>query len=430
MVSRNFELIDDPLIRDYVGRIGRKILATLPPQPFTYHFFVIKEEVYNAFAIPAGYIFVNSGLLLAMDNEDELAGILSHEISHVVCRHISQRIERSKKIDLASMAGMVAGIFLGVAGGGAEAAQALTLGSAAAGQSLSLAYSRSDESQADQLGLGYLAKAGYSADGLLEILKKIRAKQWFGSDQIPTYMMTHPAVEERIAHIDTWMATQGKSSQTVKQKAPSTQFRRMQSRLRALYGDPNDAIQYFKSALAKNPSDTNMAYGYALALSRTGNHAQAMTLLKHVLTQNALDPVVLGDLGKVYFLAGRPEDALEVLKGAASLPGSNPEGLFYLGRTYLELGEYAAAADTLERLLKIQDEYAPAYYFLGEAYGKLGRNPDSHYFLGLFHFKKGDDRLAYHHLMRARKEVQDPAKLEVIKKTLETIKNMPKEKVG
>jgi hypothetical protein len=97
-VNRHFELIDDPVIRRVCrSQVGRRILATLPPQPFNYEFHVIREETYNAFAIPAGYIFINSGLLLAMDSEDELAGILSHEIAHVVCRHIAQRIERSKK---------------------------------------------------------------------------------------------------------------------------------------------------------------------------------------------------------------------------------------------------------------------------------------------------------------------------------------------
>ena len=425
MVNRHFELIDDPVIRGYVEKVGRKILAGLPPQPFTYNFYVIKEESYNAFAIPAGYIFINSGLLLAMDSEDELAGILSHEIAHVVCRHISQRIERSKKIDLASMAGVVAGIFLGAAGGSIEAAQALTLGSAAAGQTLSLAYSRDDESQADQMGLFYLDKAGYSAKGLLDILKKIRGKQWFGSAQVPTYMMTHPAVEERIAQIDTWMATQQDMAR--KTKDPSTQFRRMQYRSRALYGDPNSAIAFFKSILAKNPSDDEAVYAQALTLARTGEHAQAVQLLQRVLTRNALDPMVLADLGKVYFLSGRTREALQILKGATSLPDTSPEGWFYLGRTYLELGDHPAAIDSLERLLLVHSDYAQAYYFLGEAYGKMGRRPESHYFLGLFHFKRGDDLTAQHHLLRAQKDIQDPNKLETIKKSLDILKKLPKE---
>ncbi|KJS32585.1 MAG: hypothetical protein VR64_05735 [Desulfatitalea sp. BRH_c12] len=426
MVNRHFEVVDDPLITDYVGRIGRKILDGLPPQPFTYRFFVIKEDVYNAFAIPAGYIFINSGLLLAMDSEEELAGILSHEISHVVCRHISQRIERSKKIDLASMAGVVAGIFLGAAGGSAAAAQALTLGSAAAGTSLSLAYSRDDEAQADQIGLGYLANAGYSADGLIEILKKIRGKQWFGSDQVPTYMMTHPAVEERIAQIDTWMATRDEAAHKRKKPEGSSEFSRIQYRLRALYGDPAASIQFFKSGLAQHPGNLDLAYGYALAMARTGNHTEAVHHLQKALAKNALDPIILADLGKIYFLAGRVKDALPVLQGAVSLAADHPEGLFYLGRTHMELGDFTAAAEAFERLLRFQDSYAPAYYFLGESYGKMDRIPEAHYFLGMFHFKNGDDRTAYFHLMRAQKDITDPAKREAIKQSVDIIKKLPK----
>lgn len=97
VLNQHVQIIDDPLINDYVDRVGRRVLAAVPPQPFSFTFHVIKEDVYNAFAIPAGHIFINSGLLMAMEDEAELAGILSHEISHVVCRHISQRIDRSKK---------------------------------------------------------------------------------------------------------------------------------------------------------------------------------------------------------------------------------------------------------------------------------------------------------------------------------------------
>jgi len=428
VLHRNFELIDDPLIAGYVNGVGQKILSGLPPQPFSYQFFVIKEDVYNAFAIPAGYIFVNSGLFLAMDNEEELAGILSHEISHVVCRHVSQRIEREKKIGLASMAGMVAGIFLGAAGGNASAAQAIVIGSQAAGQTMSLAFSREDESQADQLGLGYLAKAGYSAEGLLVVLKKIRNKQWFGSEQIPTYVMTHPAVEERIVNIDSWIATHEKGHKDTDQPKPASElFKRIQNRLRALYDNPSEALQYFSAGLKANPDDTDYAYGYALALSRTGNHQKAVVYLQQALAKDALDPILLGDLGRVYFLQGRTEDALRVLQGAASLNSSNPDILFYLGRCHMAMGDYTDAAETFETLISRHKNHTQAYYFLGETYGKLDQMPNAHYFLGLYHLKKGDLRTAYFHLERAQKTLQDPSKLETVNNALKSIGKLPAE---
>jgi len=158
-IYRQYEIIEDPVIVDYVNRVGNRIVEGLEDPLFNYRFHVINVDAYNAFAIPAGYIFINSGLLAAMDSEEELAGILAHEIAHVNARHISQLIERSKKIGWATMAGVAAGILLGAAGGG-EAAQAVTKGSQAAGAAAQLSYSRDNEIQADQLGLIYLTDAG------------------------------------------------------------------------------------------------------------------------------------------------------------------------------------------------------------------------------------------------------------------------------
>ena len=427
-VHRYYDLVEDPLINAYVNDVGQKILAKIPTQPFDYRFFVIKENVYNAFAIPAGYIFINSGMLLAMEHEDELAGILAHEISHVVCRHISQRIERSKKLDLATMAGVVAGVFLGVAGGSAEAAQALTLGSMAAGQTLALAYSREDESQADQFGLAYLEEAGYSAEGLLIILKKIRSRQWFGTSQIPTYMMTHPAVEDRIAHIDAWLSTrQTADPQHHLTAGPSKQLQRVQYRLRALYAEPNGAAQFFEAILKKAPSDADAAHAYGLLLARMGKRQEAFDYLQTALAVNPLDPTLLSDLGKVHFSDGNTKEALKILQGAASLPGRNSEGLFYLGRTYMELGDFNNAVDIFENLLEANSGYTAAYLALGQTYGKLARIPEAHYFLGIYHYELGDDRTAHYHLSRAQQGLNDPKKIEKTRRLLEAIGKLPAE---
>ncbi|WP_157068122.1 M48 family metalloprotease, partial [Desulfosarcina cetonica] len=113
VVKAKYALIDDPVIIDYLNKVGNRIMAAVPPQPFKYEFHVIHEDVYNAFATPAGHIFINSGLFAALASEEELAGIIGHEIAHVVCRHISQRIESSKKIGIATLAGMAAGVLLG-----------------------------------------------------------------------------------------------------------------------------------------------------------------------------------------------------------------------------------------------------------------------------------------------------------------------------
>ena len=419
-ITRQYELITDPQIVQYVNKVGQKLLATMPPQPFDYHFYVIKEDVYNAFAIPAGHIFVNSGLLAAMDSEDELAGILGHEISHVVCRHLSQRIERSKKISLATMAGMVAGIFLGATTGDATAMQTLTIGSMAAGQTASLAYSRDDESQADQLGLIITTNAGYDPHGLLTALKRIRTKQWFGAKQIPTYMQTHPATEERIVWIDAWITSHPDAMK--KRKSFSEEaFRRANIRLKALYGDPANSLQEFETDLKKNPSDEDVIYGYGLALAQAGKRDEAVEQLKRVQAKNALDPYILADLGRIYFLDGRYEEALGTLEGAVSLASGNPEGLFYLGRSQMELGQLKKSTESFEAAIRVDPQYLPAYYFLGETNGRLNNMPDAHYYLGIYYYQKGQNRTARYHLTRALRLLRDPIKREAVDQALKAM---------
>jgi predicted Zn-dependent protease len=435
VMHRYFTRVEDPVISGYVEQIGQKILDIIPSQPFDYKFYVIKEEVYNASAFPAGHIFINSGLLVDLQSEDELAGILAHEIAHVVSRHISERIERSKKTDLAMLAGVVAGIMIGKHTGEAAAAQALTIGSAAAGQTATLAYSRENEAEADQLGIRYMTQAGYDPSGLLAALKRIRSRQWFGSKHIPTYMTTHPALESRITWIDAWMAAHPEQAQTNLQNGAQRQavFKKVNIRLRALYTDPNQAMRYFKTAVSRNPDDTDLAYGYGLALDRVGNQKQAVAYLKKALTHNALDPYILSDLGRIYFLSGRYDEALRSLKGALTLKDDNPIGLFYLGRTQMALGKMNDAAINFEALIKKGGGNKQVYYFLGETYSKLNRSAESHYHLGIYHYKKNDYRNARFHLRRAGEQLQDPAKRKTASELLEEIEKVlrkPAQKQG
>lgn len=251
VIKKHYDVIEDPALVAYVNRIGNRVLVGFLPQPFPYHFNLIRQEVYNAFAGPGGNIYVNSGLFAAMDDEEELAGILSHEISHVACRHISRKIEQSGKVQMATLAGVVAGIFLGIGGG--SAASALTIGSMAAGQSAMLAYSRDDEREADKIGLKKLYEAGYTGNGLLTMMKKILGQQWYGSDEVPSYLTTHPASDERIIYIDNWMVSNAPGVQA--KPRDDLDFKRMRTRLIALYSDEAQALRQFEAESRDKPGD-------------------------------------------------------------------------------------------------------------------------------------------------------------------------------
>jgi predicted Zn-dependent protease len=419
LVRSQFPLIRDPIIVDYVNQVGSRILAAVPPQPFVYQFHVLHEDVYNAFATPAGHIFFNSGLFAALESEEELAGIIGHEIAHVVCRHISDRIESSKKIGMATLAGMVAGVLLGAGGAGA-AASAVSVGSVAAGQTATLAYSRQNEMQADQLGLEYLTQAGYSGEGLLTSLKKIRSKQWYGSEQVPTYLTTHPASEERMSYIDNWLHQS--SDRKVQKHHETGGFELAHTRLVALYTDEKAALSRFKSDLETSPDDPLANYGYALALTRVDQWHEAAEHMKRAIEGNAMASHMLQDLGKIYFHDGQYEKAMVALSAGSS--GKNPEGQLYLGRTQMELGRMAEAKDTFENLVRDNEGYTQAYYYLGESNGRLGDMFGAHYYLGRFYQQKGDLRNAGFHLNRALKLAIDDSQKQMVERQLEALKSI------
>jgi len=424
-VSRSFKLIEDPVIVDYVNKIAKRIMVVLPPQPFRYQFYVIKEDVYNAFATPAGHIFVNSGLIAAMESEEELAGILCHEISHVSARHISQKIERAKKVQLATMAGLIAGALLG-AGGAGTAANALAMGSMAAGQSAMLAYSREDEMQADQLGLNYLARAGYNGKGLITMMQKMRDKQWFGTDQVPSYLMTHPASEDRIIYIDSWLAR----NPVPESRMDTYGFKRAHTFLVANYEDEETSLRRFEKAVKKTPEDAMAHYGYGLILARGGNFKNAVHHIQMALEAHAFDPYILKDLGKTYFLDGRYREALNIFENSMGINSGDPEHRFFLGRTQIQLGMLKEAVASLQELVKKYPRFRQVYYYLGEAYGKQGNLPEAHYNLGIYYTKTWNLKNARFHLKRALKDIKDPDKRKEIEGILKKIERGPSQNRG
>ena len=418
VIKRQYDIVSDPYVSQYIENLGQRLLKQFPSQPLTYHFYVIKQDVYNAFAGPGGHVFVNSGLIEAMDSDEELLGILSHEISHVVCRHISEKIDRSSKIELATLAGLAAGIFLGVGGSG-SAAQAVTVGTMAAGQSLNLAYSRDDEREADKVGLEHMEKAGYGPEGLIRILKKIKAKNWYGYE-IPTYLTTHPATDERIVYLSRQLEDQRTADSKVSARV-TDDFKKFLMRITALYGDKEKAIALFGDMLAKDDGDYLANHGMGLVLSREGHQKDARRFLKKALEKQAFDPYLLTDLGRAYYLNGDFDLALGTLKSAVTLDAKNKEGGLLLGRTQVELNALEDAARTFRQLILNDPDYASAYYYLGDAYNRLNQSAPAHYYLGMSYKIKGDYPKALFNLKKAKADASDTEIKEKIEAAMEEI---------
>lgn len=418
MVEHQYEVIKDPFIVAYINRLGRRILSAFPPQPFEYHFSVIKEDVYNAFAGPGGNVYFNSGLIIALDYEDELAGIMAHEIGHVDSRHISEQIERSKKINTAMLAGVVASIFLGGAGA-ATASSALGVGSLAAGQSATLAYSRQNEIEADKKGLKYMAESGFAKEAMLDALNVIRSKQWFGRESVPTYLMTHPALEDRLAYIGS-VVDQSAHSDDWKSR-PEVAFQIVRARLTALYSDPETALLQLQGDVKRNPEALIARYGLGLALMRKGDFAGAITNLTAAAQMQPAWPIIRGDLGVAYFLGGRYDEAQDVLQSAIDADPTDSAARLYLGRTLLQSGDLSAAVEQLDQAALESPEDSDAQWYLGEAYHRIGNTAQAHFHLGTAYVIRRNFSSARFHLEQALAAGLPTGQTEEAKKMLEEL---------
>jgi predicted Zn-dependent protease len=421
-VFGQYEVVEDSEISDYIQGLGDKILATYPSQPFSFRFYVVKNNLYNAFAGPGAQIFIHSGLLAVFDNEDELAGTISHEIGHAVCRHISQNIDRSGKIGLGTLAGVAAGIFLGIYGD-AAAGSALTVGSIAGSQSVALSYSRDDEMQADKLGLEHLMSAGYSGQGMVDALAKIRGQEWYSKDQIPTYMTTHPALEDRITYLENLMDTIPPTRKNTK-PSDSTTFFFIREKLIALFSPIDEGKTRCQSILKKDPDNVYALYGMGVLLAREGRNDAAVPYLKKALEKKAFNTNILKMLGKVYFDSGKYDNARSVFEGALGLYPQDYESNLFMGRIYLESGQVDRALELLSPFVSDDRGETNAFYYLSDIYTRKGRLLESHYYLGMYYKQKRDGRNALIQFERALKIAQQPDMKKKIQKNIDDLKGI------
>jgi beta-barrel assembly-enhancing protease len=167
-LEKNHFLLENKRLNDYINQIGNLILAQSKKAPFEFHFSIVNSNAINAFATPGGYIYINKGLINVAENEGELAGVIAHEIGHANARHVASIIEKSQKLNIATLAAIIAGAFLG---GGGEAVAAIAAFSVAGSTSMTLKYMREHEEEADRLGIGYLVSAGYYPTAMVDFLR-------------------------------------------------------------------------------------------------------------------------------------------------------------------------------------------------------------------------------------------------------------------
>ena len=389
MVRASLPMVDDPEITNYVNYMLGRLTRKMPPQPFAFKAAVIRHNALNAFAVPGGYVFLFTGLMMQVEREEELAGVLAHELAHVTQRHVPSRLERAQYLTVGSLQLAIAGVAVGGPGGGA-----LAMGALGGSQSAMLNYSRLDETEADQIGLQFLIAAGYPPAGMVGGFKVLRQKSWMSGMSIPTYLSTHPAIGDRINSLQARIETL--SAHIRNRTQDTSRFQRVKTLLWARYGDSQAALQRFSG------SDALSCMGRGMVLARLNKINEASTAFDAALKAAPRDPLVLREAGAFHYRKGDMRRAGGLLQQAMQLDRNDYMAAFFFARMLDETGRQAQAAAHYREVLRHVPEEPDVHAAYARSLGESGKTLDAYIHLAYSAIYSNDRRQAERHVKKAR----------------------------
>jgi predicted Zn-dependent protease len=361
--------VDDPLLHDYLEHLIYELVSHSKLEDRRVEVVIVDSPDINAFAVPGGVIGVNNGLLLYAQTEDELATVLSHEIAHLSQRHFSRGVEFQQKNQPLTLAAMIASFVL-LATAGADAGMAAMSATQAAAQSSALRYSRTNEQEADRVGMQTLADAGFDPHAAPAMFERMmQASRYSNSERVPEYLRSHPLTENRVAD------TRNRARQYPEQEpAISLDYQLMRARVaNQLATSPEEAVDKFRVELAGDPRSAEAAaYGLVLALTEAGKANEAGLELDGIWSRNP-DRIeyIIAD-AEIDVARNQPEKAVAKLAARLKLtPGNHPLTMAYANALMTD-GKPHIAEEVLEAQSKLNPNDPGLWYLLAEVQGLSG----------------------------------------------------------
>ena len=389
-------LLEDAEVSEYLQGVGQRLASQSAMGGQGFQFFVVKDDVINAFAVPGGYVFLHDGLILATTTESELASVMAHEIAHVTQHHIARRIRDQGQQSLTTAAALLAAILLGAIGGGQAVEGGIAAASGIAAQQ-QINFSRDNEAEADRVGIGYLAGAGFDTNAMGGFFETLSRHEGLTATYIPAMLIDHPVTTDRIAEARAraaqFPARKGKDSQS---------YHLIRERVRVLTATGDvDLAQYYEQRLARGENDLGNRYGQALALLYSNHADEAVKLLGPLVQQHEGLTLLHAALGQAQARAGHVDEALATFRHALTLfPRNVPVSVRY-AETLMTRGK---AAQAHEVLLDLFNNVAPTpdQIRLTALAASAANDPgDAYFYMGEYQIAGGDLNLAAQQLLLA-----------------------------
>ncbi len=390
-------ILEDPQLKEFIQDLGSQLVGHANDGTQSFEFFVVDDEAINAFAVPGGFIGINTGLILASENESELAGVLAHEIAHVTQRHTARSIYDSQRTSMLSLATMIAAVLLGAATDSSDAVQGAVMAGQAGAMQRQINFTRANEREADRIGIETLASAGFDARAMATFFEKLGRRYGMASQQVPAILQTHPVSIDRIAE-----ARERTRLLPAANPTDSMSYGLVKSRLMIHQArTPEAAHAIFETLMRNDATDPANRYGYGLSLVQLGLLDEADRLFSGLARDY---PEVIAfwiARAETLMRTGFVDAALDVYVEAADLfPRNVPLTISY-AQALIVAGEPAQAHELLLDLLNNVPPTPEQIRLIARAANAEGDVSNAHYYMGEYYLSIGNGPLAIGQLRMA-----------------------------
>ncbi|EKF74004.1 hypothetical protein A11A3_10876 [Alcanivorax hongdengensis A-11-3] len=418
-------IMTDPLVQEYVESLVYRLASYSDLKEPNLTIVVINSRQINAFAVPGGVIGLNAGLFLSAATEDEVGGVVAHEIAHVSQRHFARRYLDSKKMNVAVLSAMLASLAVAIAGN-ADAGMAGIAATQAGAIQAQLAYSRQNEREADRVGMQTLANAGMDPEAMPRFFERMLNSRAYAGDP-PEFLLTHPVTEDRIADSRARARNLPHPPLTI-----SMRFLLTKARIQSVFITTADqAISYFMRNQGDNSVLAQQAATYGLAMSylRAEDYDRARNLLQELASKHPNELWYRLGLAEVDIADGDYPKAIEQARRVLAIAPHDYAASMLLSRAYLRSKQPAEALPLLKPLTLERSDDPQVWDLIADAYGNSGDEARALHARAEYQFLRGNDPKALQQMQYALHDARDDFALHSkLNARLKTMQQLSEEK--
>jgi len=401
-LRQNHLINSDPIIQSYIHSLGYQLVANSEESSQPYTFFVVNDPSINAFAAPGGYIGIHTGLILTSESEDELAGVLAHEIAHITQRHMTRTYQSAKRHHLATAVALLAAVLIGQ--NVDQLTEAALVTATAANAQLQINFTRANEKEADYIGIKTLANAGFNPKGMPAFFERMqKATQLYSERELPEFLRTHPVTVNRIAE----SRSRARTMRFQPHKQQSV-YAYIKARVKVNSSeDIKQFIQQYKQD--RNTEKNTSVYNYTLAIAYI-KADQATLAEKHIqplIKKNPESLIFRIAQAQVQQLQGQTKKAFNNYSAMLRLYPYSHIITLYFSEQLLETGKANTAYNLLREYTRNRTPDNLILKRLSQAANKLGKEAEAYLYLAENEYLNGNTHTAINHLTSALKNVHE-----------------------